>query len=72
MTNPNPECPREDCKFIVKPDSTIIGTNTRKTYITSITLHNPIKPPTCIIECFTCGMKWEGTLENGITTYKNI
>lgn len=66
------ECEKGDCKFYIGPGSTIIGTNTRKTYITNITLHNPIKPPTCIIECHTCGKKWRGTFENGTTTYEEL
>jgi hypothetical protein len=56
MTKPELKCFREDCK----------------TYITNITLYNPIKPPTCILECSTCSKKWKGTYENGVTIYNEL
>jgi hypothetical protein len=70
MKNPNPECPREDCRFAYGGGST--------TLVTYIPIYdkngvniNPDKNTTTFgVECLSCGKMWKGKTCVGETTFE--
>ena len=71
MKTPNPECPREDCRFIDYPGSSTLA------YYPPIYDKNGVNTnpdrniSTFRIECLTCGKMWKGTTQLGETTYES-
>ena len=71
MKNPNPECPREDCRF-----SHSGGMTTLVAYIPIYDKNgvntNPDRNTTSFsIECLTCGKMWRGETCMSETTYED-
>lgn len=72
MTNPNPECPREDCKI------TILDSMRTCMYFQPIYDKNGvnINPDANIttfkVNCLSCGKMWAGKSRLGETTYEEI
>ena len=72
MKNPNPECPREDCKFI-----TFGGRTTLVAYIPIYNKNgvniNPDRNTTSFtVDCLSCGKKWAGNSCLDETTYEEM
>jgi hypothetical protein len=70
--NPNPECPREDCKFSISPQMT--------TLVAYIPIYdkdgkniNPDRNTTSFtVNCITCGKIWRGQSCLDKTTYEEV
>jgi hypothetical protein len=72
MKNPNPECPREDCRFSYSPGRATLAYYP-PTYDKNGVNTNPDKNTTNFgVECFTCGKMWEGKTCAGETTYEEV
>jgi len=72
MKNPNPECPREDCRFSYGG-----GTTTCVYYIpvydkNGVNINPDRNTTTFKVECLTCGRMWEGKTCVGETTYEEV
>ena len=72
MMNPNPECPREDCKF------TNHRSYTTSAYYPPIYDKNGVNTnpdgniTTSTLKCLTCGKKWNCTSQFNLTTYEEV
>jgi hypothetical protein len=72
MKNPNPECPREDCKFIT------FGGETTCMYFQSIYDKNGVNinpdanTTTFKVNCLSCGKMWVGKTRLDETTYEEV
>jgi hypothetical protein len=69
MKNPNPECPREDCRFTYSG-----GTSTLVAYIpiydkNGVNINPDANTTTFKVNCLSCGKIWIGTTCLGETTY---
>ena len=72
MTNPNPQCPRDDCRFLNHGGSTTClyyppiydknGVNTNPDRNTT----------TSALECLTCGKRWSCISQLGETVYIEV
>ena len=68
MKNPNPECPREDCKFIESG-----GTETLAYYPPVYENINWNKNKVRFnVNCITCGKIWRGNSGLDETTYEEV
>jgi hypothetical protein len=72
MINPNPECPREDCRFTHSGGST-----TLVAYIPIYDKYekniNPDRNTTTFkVNCLSCGKMWVGKTCAGETTYEEL
>jgi hypothetical protein len=72
MKTPNPECPREDCRF-----SHSGGSSTLVAYIPIYDKNgvntNPDRNTTTFkVNCLTCGKMWVGKTCMGETTYGEV
>jgi hypothetical protein len=70
--NPNPECPREDCRF-----TTYGGETTCMAFIPIYDKNgvniNPDRNKTYFtVDCVSCGKKWAGKIYMGETTYEEV
>ena len=68
MTNPNPECPREDCKFINHGGSTTLAYYPPIYDKNGVNTNPDRNTTTSMFECLTCGKKWVSTMCLGETT----
>jgi len=72
MTNPNPECPREDCQF-----SHSGGSSTLVAYIpiydkNGVNINPDANTTTFKVNCLTCGKMWVGKTRLDETTYEEV
>ena len=72
MKNPNPECPREDCRFTYSG-----GTSTLVAYIpiydkNGVNINPDANTTTFNVNCSSCGKMWVGATRLGKTTYKEV
>jgi len=72
MTNPNPECPRQDCRFSYGG-----GSSTLAYYIPIYDKNgnniNPDKNTTTFnVNCLTCGKMWVGKSRLDETIYEEV
>jgi hypothetical protein len=70
MKNPNPECPREDCKFIESG-----GTETLAYYPpvydkNGVNINWNKNKVRFIVDCLSCGKKWSGKIYMDEITYE--
>lgn len=72
MTNPNTECPRDDCRFLNH------GGSTTSAYYPPIYDKNGVNTnpdmniTTSALKCLTCGKRWRGKTQLGKTTYEEM
>ena len=72
MNNPNPECPRDDCRFIHSPGSMTAA------YYPPIYDKNGVNTnpdgniSTSTFECLTCGKRWKCKTQLGERTYETF
>jgi hypothetical protein len=71
MTNPNPECPREDCRFTYSG-----GTSTLVAYIpiydkNGVNINPDANTTTFKVNCLSCGKMWVGKSRLDETTYED-
>lgn len=72
MTNPNPECPREDCRFTYSG-----GTSTLVAYIpiydkNGVNINPDANTTTFKVNCLSCGKMWVGKSRLDETTYEEL
>lgn len=72
MKNPNPECPREDCRFTHSG-----GTSTLVAYIpiydkNGVNINPDANTTTFSVNCSSCGKMWVGRTRLGKTTYEEV
>jgi hypothetical protein len=72
MKNPNPECPREDCKF-----TSFDGTSTLVAYIPIYdkdgkNINPDANTTTFKVYCLSCGKMWVGNSRLDETTYEEV
>ena len=72
MKNPNPECPREDCKF-----TSFYGTSTLVAYIPIYdkdgkNINPDANTTTFKVNCLSCGKIWVGKTRLGEMTYEEV
>lgn len=72
MTNPNPECPREDCKFSYRCVSTTLAYYLPVYDKNGVNINPDRNTTTFSVECFTCGRMWKGKTCVGETTYEEL
>ena len=72
MKNPNPECPREDCKFtIFGGETTCMGFE--PIYDKNGVNINPDRNTTYFtVNCLSCGKMWVGRTRLDETTYGEV
>ena len=72
MNNPNPECPREDCKFVVL-DITRTCMYFEPVYDKNWVNINPDANTTTFkLGCLSCGKSWVGKSLLDVTTYEEV
>ena len=72
MKNPNPECPREDCKFTIF-DITRTCMYFQPIYDKNGVNTNPDANTTTFkVNCLSCGNLWVGKTCMGETTYEEV
>ena len=72
MNNPNPECPREDCRFAYGGGSTTLAYY-QPIYDRNCNNTNPDRNTTTFeVSCGSCGKMWEGKTCAGETTYEEV
>jgi hypothetical protein len=72
MKNPNPECPREDCRFTVL-DSTRTCMYFQPIYDKNGVNINPDANTTTFkLNCLSCGKLWVGKSRLDVTTYEEV
>jgi hypothetical protein len=72
MKNPNPECPREDCRFTQS-----FGTTTLVAYIpiydkNGVNINPDANTTTFKVNCLSCGKMWVGKSRLDETTYEEV
>jgi hypothetical protein len=72
MKNPNPECPREDCKFSISPQMTTCM-YFQPIYDKNGVNINPDRNTTSFtVDCLSCGKKWSGKIYMDEITYEEV
>ena len=73
MKNPNPECPREDCKFTIFGGSTRTCMYFQPIYDKNGVNTNPDANTTIFkVNCLSCGKMWVGRTRLTKTTYDEV
>ena len=71
-SHPNPECPREDCKFSIL-DSATTCMYFQPIYDKNGVNINPDRNTTAFkLNCLSCGKVWVGKSRLDVTTYEEI
>ncbi len=72
MTNPNPECPREDCRFSYGCGMTTCAYYPPVYDKNGVNINPDKNTTTFNVECLTCGKMWKGKTCMGETTYEEV
>lgn len=72
MINPNPECPRKECKFFIHPGSSFLAYYPPIYDKNGVNTNPDRNTTTSMLECLTCGKKWKGKTQLGKTTYEEL
>ena len=72
MTNPNPECPREDCRILNHGGSTTLAYYPPIYDKNGVNINPDKNITTSILECLTCGKMWKCKTQLDEPTYIEI
>ena len=72
MPNPNPECPRDNCKYLQGG-----GQSTYAYYFpiydkNGVNINPDRNITTSTLKCLTCNKMWKSTSQLGLTTYEEV
>ena len=72
MKNPNPECPREDCKFIENGGIETLAYYPPVYDKNGVNINWNKNKVRFIVDCISCGKKWAGKSCLDETTYEEV
>ncbi len=72
MTNPNPECPREDCRFAYCGGRTTLAYYQPIYDKNGVNINPDRNTTTFEVSCGSCGRMWVGKTCAGETTYEEV
>jgi hypothetical protein len=72
MKNPNPECPREDCKFVESDGIETLAYYPPVYDKNGVNINWDKNKVRFNVNCITCGKIWRGATCMGETTYEEV
>jgi hypothetical protein len=69
MSNPNPDCTRQDCKFTKGAEFTTAAYYLPVYNKEGMLVSTDGNTTTCEVTCIVCGQKWKSKTQFGVTEY---
>jgi hypothetical protein len=72
MINPNPECPREDCRFEIEPGVSTLAYYKPIYDKNGVNINPDMNNSTFNVYCGICNKAWRGRTQMNQTTYEEV